>query len=260
MPYSWNRPPVPIDKTKQGGKNMDASAMTGFLNIGTISKVNVTKLTSKANRNQQTNLVDMRKAAVLISGLQTIPRAVCYTCPTFSFSQAFLSDTIAANVSAISFYVFVVNDVNTLTWTYTSNTLQLSGATATTANIDGSGGAYRIGFIGTLGSPTTGLTRQIVVDRLDAVISTSTWNAGASRLRASLNTNGTLRLTIEGTQLGSSGASRDFFAGLAFGDAPNGSTSLGVTNLNGAAGVAGAMLAVVEGQTFVDSPYRLIDY
>jgi hypothetical protein len=168
-------------------------------------------------------------------------------------------------VSGITFFVFVVSNNVDTNWTYNNidgriyfnNSGVPSNTIATSPELSGS--VYNLG-VSILGTPTTGLTRQMVVDTLDTKLSAFTWNSGASRLRASLNANGTLRLTIQGTQLGNSGAFRNFFAGLAFGDAPNGSTSLGSTNQNGVAGVAGAALVIVEGQMFVDSPYILVNY
>lgn len=81
MPYSWNRPPVPIDKNKQGGKNMDASQMTDFRKVEAISVVRATKAGFN-NKNIYTNIIEQRRAGILISGLQTIPSLNCTVCPS----------------------------------------------------------------------------------------------------------------------------------------------------------------------------------
>lgn len=80
MPYSWNRPPVPIDKSKQGGRNLDSSTYLDLVKIGTIAQVNATK-TGQNNKNLYTDVQAQRRTNILISGLQTIPRAYCATCP-----------------------------------------------------------------------------------------------------------------------------------------------------------------------------------
>lgn len=81
MPYSWNRPPVPIDKSKQGGRNFDSSTYLDFVKVGTIAQVNVTKA-GQNNKNLYTDMSEQRRTNVLIRGLQTIPKALCPTCPT----------------------------------------------------------------------------------------------------------------------------------------------------------------------------------
>lgn len=76
MPYSWNRPPVPIDKTKRG-QNYDASAFTNFVKIGTISGISATNNSS----NMLTDVNEQIRSQLLISGLTTINSASCL-CPT----------------------------------------------------------------------------------------------------------------------------------------------------------------------------------
>lgn len=70
MPYSFNRPPVPIDKTKQGGRNMDASKVTDFRKLQTIVAVNSTKVGFN-NRNLYTDLEEKNRARLLSN---TFPR------------------------------------------------------------------------------------------------------------------------------------------------------------------------------------------
>lgn len=81
MPYSRPLPPVPIDKTKQGGKNMDASKATDFKKIQAISAVGSTKVGFN-NRNLITNMDELRRTDVMRSGLATIPRLYCPVCPS----------------------------------------------------------------------------------------------------------------------------------------------------------------------------------
>lgn len=73
MPYSWGRPPAPVDKTKQGGKNNDASKMTDFRKIETIVAVNASKVGLK-NRNLLTDFDERNRASVLSNTLYRIPR------------------------------------------------------------------------------------------------------------------------------------------------------------------------------------------
>jgi hypothetical protein len=81
MPYSRPLPPVPIDKNKQGGKNMDASKMTDFRKVEAISAVRSTKLGFN-NKNIYTDTIEQRRAGVMISGLVTIPSLKCPVCPS----------------------------------------------------------------------------------------------------------------------------------------------------------------------------------
>jgi hypothetical protein len=74
MPYSFNRPPVPIDKTKQGGKNMDASKITDLKKIETIVAVGKTKVGFN-NKNLITNLDEKNRARLLSNTLPRIPEA-----------------------------------------------------------------------------------------------------------------------------------------------------------------------------------------
>lgn len=81
MPYSWNRPPVPIDKSKQGGRNFDSSKYLDFVKVGTIAQVNATKTAGTNNKNIYSDPNEQRRTNVLINGLRTIPRALCASCP-----------------------------------------------------------------------------------------------------------------------------------------------------------------------------------
>lgn len=74
MPYSFNRPPVPIDKTKQGGRNMDASKITEFKKIQTIVAVDSTKIGFN-NKNLFTDLDEKNRARLLANTLPRIPQA-----------------------------------------------------------------------------------------------------------------------------------------------------------------------------------------
>lgn len=73
MPYSFNRPPVPIDKTKKGGKNFDASQITSFNKIDAIVAVGKTKLGFN-NKNLITDLDEKNRARLLSNTLTGIPR------------------------------------------------------------------------------------------------------------------------------------------------------------------------------------------
>lgn len=88
MPYSWNRPPVPIDKNKQGGKNMDASTITDLMKTAVISSIGNTKIGFN-NKNIYTDINEQRRAAVIIRGLSTISTLNCQICigPTGSGSS-----------------------------------------------------------------------------------------------------------------------------------------------------------------------------
>ena len=77
MPYSFARNPVPIDKTKQGGRNFDASAFTGFYKLGTIAAVNSSKRSGGNNKNLLTDTEEQYLADKLNSALTTIPRFNC---------------------------------------------------------------------------------------------------------------------------------------------------------------------------------------
>lgn len=108
MPYSRPLPPVPIDKNKQGGKNMDASKMTDFRKIEAISVVRATK-SGFNNKNIYTNIIEQRRAGVMVSGLVTIPSLKCAVCP----SSVYISPVTIARTQVGSILTLAV------TWTET---------------------------------------------------------------------------------------------------------------------------------------------
>lgn len=59
---------------------MDASQMTDFRKVEAISVVRATKVGFN-NKNIYTNIIEQRRAGILISGLQTIPSLKCSDCP-----------------------------------------------------------------------------------------------------------------------------------------------------------------------------------
>ena len=271
MPYSWNRPPVPIDKSKQGGRNFDSSKYTDLLKIGTIAAVNSTKV-GENNKNLYTNDEEKRRADILISGLQTIPAALCPVCPTTSINNLTLSSTAASALSGITFYVLAYFDTGLPEKPRYSvlggNNVVVSNTSPTTY-LDNAALAF-IGASGPFSLPTftTASSREDIIDALNTIIVGQSWifpgETDASNLRASLSTNGKIILTIDGPQLPSAGSHvPPFIAGIAFGDGPtitgNGSTTLGATNPNGRCGVDGGALMLTEGQTSVTAPFVIAD-
>lgn len=259
-------PSVPIDKNKQGGRNYDASKLTDFKKIGTISKTDTSKVLGiNNNRNPQTDTDEQRRASVLIAGLRAVPRAYCPVCPTVAKRPDVLNDALPSatitNLTGITFYVLYYNNT-TYSLSYLNNFLYSAYTNSTTntlltnANVTGSANwaSYKVS-LDSVGALPTNASRQDVVNALNVVLNGRTWNTAASKLVASITATGNLILSVSGTQL-TSGQ----LAGLFFGDAPNGSTSLGVTNLNGILGVGGSALMLASGEASVSAPFRIADF
>jgi len=265
MPYSWNRPPVPIDKNKQGGKNMDASQMTDFRKIEAISAVRSTKVGFN-NRNLITNMDELRRTDVMRSGLATIPRLYCPVCPS-SGPVTGISTLGAGSASAltgIKFFVVFTNSAGI----YTTPTVMYRSHSMITllTNLDvGPSGNFVsiVSGVRGIGTVAAGSTRQSVVDTLNGILSLFDFTVSGvanSKLVASVDSTGHLVLTLVGGTLSTVGApSSPPFIGLFFGDAPNGSTSLGATNQNDIAGVGGSALLIRGGSSSVTAPYIIAD-
>lgn len=255
MPYSWNRPPVPIDKSKQGGRNFDSSTYTDFRKIGTIAAVNSTKIDGTKNKNLYSNIDEKRRADVLISSLKTIPRALCPTCPVTVSNNAPLPEATVTTLKGVTFFV-IYSESSVY---YANNTIysSLSPLTIlTNSYLDTFASIIRVGNADSLSTLPVNASRNDIITTLNTRLATHTWNSGASYLQASIDVYGRLVLSIVGTQLPPSGTNLvPSLAGLFFGDSPNGSTTLGVTNQNGISGVGGSALLITEGETSVTAPY-----
>ena len=273
MPYSWNRPPVPIDKSKQGGRNFDSSKYTDFLKIGTIAAVNSTK-EGENNKNLYTNDEEKRRADILISGLQTIPRAFCSLCVNNgSLNNDTLDSQIVSNLSGITF--FIVNFTTSGDVYYNNNRLYTNaGLTTIMRNTDietSPLSVFRVG-LDSLATLPSNATRGTVASTLDAVLYGDITlslpgypfripgESTDSRLRVSINPEGKLVLTIEGPWYTTT-TNPPRMAGIFFGDGPlgtgNGSTSLGATNSNGVCGVDGAALLITDVSRSVTAPFQI---
>lgn len=102
MPPARNSPPVPIDKSKYGmNSRMSPSHLMDIKKMATIARVNATKVDGTNNHNQATDIYQTRRAGIMISALKTIPRALCYTCPSTVVSDVF-SDTAVYYVTTIA--------------------------------------------------------------------------------------------------------------------------------------------------------------
>ena len=102
MPPARNSPPVPIDKSKYGmNSRMSPSHLMDIKKMGTIARVNATKVEGTNNHNPATDIYQTRRAGIMISALKTIPRALCYTCPSTVVSDVF-SDTAVYYVTTIA--------------------------------------------------------------------------------------------------------------------------------------------------------------
>jgi hypothetical protein len=219
--------------------------MTDFKKICLISNDDTTK------PDQQTDLTELRRGRVLASTLRTIPRFIG---PINYYAQV-LPDSITSALNDITF--FVIRTVNSV-YVYNNNTITRTGGGQTFTQI---GETIKVGNVDSIGSIPTGSTGQTVIDSLNTVFNKTTapfkhdWTplsgSGNAKLRASLTTDGKLRLDI----IGNTYLADTEMVGLYFGEAPNGSTALGVTSVAG--GVSGSAIAITVGNTFVVAPKRL---
>lgn len=254
-------PSVPTDKNKQGGRNYDASKLTDFKKIAVIDGVTDSKLPLQNNKNIYTNTDEQRRAAVLYSSLRAVPRFKCSTCPLPAYNintQTLSGNTISA-LSNVTFFVMYSTSnslyyANYKLYTDSGLTTELTNSTLNTSYSAQRVSPQTANNIGTI----TVATREGVVSQLNTVLSPLTWNSGSSYLKASVNSSGRLVLEIVGTQITGTNTP-PHFAGLFFGNASNGSTSLGVTNKNGVSGVAAAALVITQGQTSVTAPFIIAD-
>lgn len=170
----------------------------------------------------------------------------------------------ASALTGITFYVVRYNSGATYFTTPTAMYSNSTGTLLTNYDIGPLGGMSNIVLgLRSIGTVAAGSTRQSVVDMLNGILSTFSFTAGSvpnSSIVASVDSTGHLVLTLNGGPLSTGGppTSRSF-VGLFFGDAPNGSTSLGATNQNGIGGVGGSALLIRGGSSSVTSPYIIAD-
>lgn len=142
----------------------------------------------------------------------------------------------------------------------TTNSSDLTGGGVSVANV----------LLTSLRTFTAGETAQAVINELNTKLSAAPFTiaqggvhppvsggTGTSRLAASLTSDGRLRLTIIGPWYSTASGDPQPYAGLAFGDAPNGSTSLGVTITGGIDGVLSSGLVIPGGQRSVTANFRI---
>jgi hypothetical protein len=248
-------PSIPIDKNKKGGRNYDSSKLTDFKKICLISNDDTTK------PNQQTDLTELRRGSLLASSLLTIPGFVPTIlspapAPTVNVNTEILSDSLIGDLTGITFYVwYTFGDSN-----YNSDNNILKYNTTVADNEDAILDSTVKGPADSI-SDFSSKTREAVVAKLDEKLNQENHKlTPTSRLKASLTFDGKLRLTIEGTQLPTTGY---YSAGLFFGDASNGSTTLGITREEDEEenkdGIAGASLLIFgnTGATSVTAPYKI---
>lgn len=262
MPYSWNRPPVPIDKSKQGGRNFDSSTYLDLVKIGTIAQVNATKTAGTNNKNLYTDANEQRRTKLLISGLQTIPRALCSTCPV-------VNGVLVSNCSSgiifsgnTTFWIMYGNGTGTSPSTQYTYTYSNFSITPTHLNFTFSGNSGYTKILVNISSALSGAINRN--DILAAINSVLTANTGVGKtitspLTASFTSDGRLILTTP------SNIPSGYLFGLYFGTANqpdgntgNGSTDLGVTNqVNTPPGVDYAALLITGGTNSVTARYAI---
>lgn len=268
-------PSVPIDKNKQGGRNYDASKMTDFKKIGTISKADTSKIVSGTkNQDPRTNNDEQRRSAIMISALRTIPRAFCSVCPntiqTTIATQSLASDAITSLTGVTFFVMYYDASLSGYNLYYSNYGLYIEDSlNFLLTNSAATFGVYNyyiyprspnsadsLSGLSSISNPT----RNDVINVLNNVLSKASHSFNSSKLVASLDSTGRLVLSISGNQLPAAGThTPPYLAGLFFGNSPNGSTALGVTNTNGKNGVDGAALVISEGQTSVTAPFIIAD-
>ena len=271
-------PSIPIDKNKQGGRNYDSSKMTDFKKIGVISKADTSKIVGTNNRNQQTNVDEQRRAALLISGLRTIPRALCNVCP--DSSQALLeiynnvelnSETIEA-INTATFDIIYYDGSDPELYYNTSDYRFYSDADYSTlvepTDAFPAGKPYNayvaqnaVGFVTEF---PQGTTRLQVIARLNEILADAA-NVFNTDNYLQLNTiaPGYLAITSFGTtnpliQDLASPVSNPRFAGILFG-AIELSKLFGITDPS-ASVTSIASLMLVEGTKQTVSAYRVLDF
>lgn len=254
-------PSVPIDKNKQGGRNLDASKMIDFKKVGTITKGDTSKLNAGVkNRDPRTDLDEHHRAAVLISGLRTNPRALCSVCPGVITSNIITDQLPPSSITILQSVTFFVLYSTSPGLFYNNNTIYYGSINPnnklTNYTLNSTYLSMQIGPSDSLSSLPANASRQVLIDTLNTRLLTHKWNSGNSWLVSDIDSTGRLVLSVSGTQI-SGTHTPPYFAGLFFGDSPNGSTSLGVTNQNGTNGVDAAALVLIEGQTSVTAPYRI---
>ena len=274
-------PSIPIDKNKKGGRNYDSSKLTDFKKICLISNDDTTK------PNQQTDLSEQRRAAVLASSLLTIPGFVSPAPapapapePEPEPEPDVLNDPLPQEkIDSLDGVTFFVIYSTYLPLTYNNNTLfdkqtKFDGfgfptgeyeyvplATNDVTDPDGFFREARQGISDSIIVPD-GSSRQQIITILNARLQTHKWNSNNSYLVASLSPTGQLILSLNGPTLTAPAGEDPDIAGLFFGSADNGSTALGITleadELSGKNGITGAALMLVGGgAATVTAPYKI---
>lgn len=138
------------------------------------------------------------------------------------------------------------------------------------SQVDLAYGLVRGGGAKSLPNIPAGSSRQYVIDRLNTALDGVPFLIDGSdrKLRASLDPTDKLTLTLVTNSsppynpfiVPSPSSSDPYprFAGLFFGDSPNGSTALGATTVV-AAGVGGGALLITQGNSSVTSQYKVAD-
>jgi len=271
-------PSIPIDKNKQGGRNYDSSKMTDFKKIGVISKADTSKIVGTNNRNQQTNVNEQRRSALLISGLRTIPRALCNVCPDSSQDLLDIYNNVGLNsetieaINSSTFSIIYYDGSDPELYYNTSDYRFYSDADYSTlvepADAFGAGKTYNdyvvqnaVGFVTEF---PEGTTRLQVIARLNEILADPA-NKFNTDNQLQLNTiaPGYLTITSFGTtdpltQYIASPVPNPRFAGIVFGDIKV-SKLFGITDPSDSV-TSTASLILVEGTKNTISAYRVLDF
>lgn len=192
-------------------------------------------------------------------------RLCSFNCINANVRTDIFSDAARTALAAVSFFVFIPTDPSYITGYSVSDSILLSSGTPLD-NIgivqEGStvlyGGSYARSFSGLNALPGN-VTREDFKNVLNNVLAYSGYRFGTSnlmRLWADIDGAGRLVLSIRHIDLVSTPEVQTKLIGLFFGDAPNGSTQLGVTPPPNT-GVAAAALIIPIGQLSVTAPYAI---